>query len=84
MTDHELLHPDAIAVHKQHAEADDDVDYICPGDGHSDIYVLPLPWNKTIPFRIFDLLEPPQNQGEDDHSWRGSTDMSASLLDLSS
>lgn len=32
MTDHELLHPDAVAVHKQHLEADEDTDYICPGE----------------------------------------------------
>ena len=32
MTDHELLHPDAVPVHKQHIEADEDLDYICPGE----------------------------------------------------
>jgi len=31
MTDHELLHPDAVPVHKQHLEADEDTDFICPG-----------------------------------------------------
>ncbi len=31
MTDHELLHPDAAPVHKQHLEADEDTDFICPG-----------------------------------------------------
>ena len=32
MTDHELLHPDAVPVHRQHVEADEDTDFICPGE----------------------------------------------------
>lgn len=35
-----MLHPDAAPVHKQHLEADDDTDFICPGEISTSVFVL--------------------------------------------
>lgn len=32
MTDHELLHPGSEPLHRQHLAADEDTDFICPGE----------------------------------------------------
>ena len=32
MGDHEILSPGAAPIHKQHLEAGDDMDFICPGE----------------------------------------------------
>ena len=32
MTDHELLHPGSEPLHRQHLAADEDIDFICPGE----------------------------------------------------
>ena len=49
MGDHETLNPGAEPIHKQHAEADNDMEFICPGEPYS------LAWPLVMAHAPYDM-----------------------------